>query len=271
MIGEDDIQGVLQPWFVAVTGLSRVIWGDQGRVRPDRPYGMLKIIAGPVRWAPYDDKRMPKVTDDGDQMQVVGLRFITLSCQVFGEGAVDFMNLAQASLGKPTILEGSFWQDHEAIISVDSVVDDTDYTITINGAEVTIDSGAGASAASIRAALLVEFDDDVIPFAIVDMNEDGTDLVVTSKSELDIAVSTELSIDSETTGIRLAYVEDEGVVDLTEVLEVGFTERSQMDVRFNVSIMTTDDPSSIETAEVEQTVYDQGGNIANQDTYTVDV
>jgi len=45
----------------------------------------------------------------------------------------------------------------------------------------------------------------------------------------------------------------------------------QMDVRFNVSIMTTDYPSSIETAEVEQTVYDQGGNIADQDTYTVDL
>jgi len=271
MVIRTDIENVLRAWFVSVTGLSRVIFADQGGARPDKPYGTLKVMTGLVRLSSHDDRRMPKEDDDSRQMQVTGLRNVSLSCQVFGDGAVDYLNQAQASFGKPSVFESLFWRSHEAVLSVDDVQDSTVYMITVNGAAISITSGIGATAGSIRTALLAEFANVTIPHAVVEMEEDGTTLVVTSKKEIDVAVTANLSIDSETTGVRLAYIEDTGVNDLTALLEVGYEARAQMDATFHVTSMVTDDPSTIDTVNVQQTILDPSGSTVEQDTFEVTV
>lgn len=59
------------------------------------------------------------------------------------------------------------------IVTVASVIDDTDYTVTINGTAFTIDSGAGATNLTIATALFTAINAGSEPVTAVD-NADGT-------------------------------------------------------------------------------------------------
>lgn len=81
----------------------------------------------------------------------------------------------------------------EASIEVGTVIDSTAYVITINSNNYTINSGAGATAASIIAALKVEVDLGGEPIIFTD-NLDGTALIVADDgiTIFTISLSTEL-------------------------------------------------------------------------------
>lgn len=68
-------------------------------------------------------------------------------------------------------------------LSVDTVADNTDYTVTINGTDFTIDSGAGATNLTIAAALVAAIDGGSEPVDATD-NLDGTFGIIGTPSTL---------------------------------------------------------------------------------------
>lgn len=69
------------------------------------------------------------------------------------------------------------------VLSVDTVADNTDYTVTINGTDFTIDSGGGATDLTIAAALVSAIDAGAEPVDATD-NVDGTFDIIGTPSTL---------------------------------------------------------------------------------------
>ena len=72
-------------------------------------------------------------------------------------------------------------------LSVDTVLDNTDYTTTVSGIDFVIDSGVSATAASIVAALVALVTAGTLPVTATD-NLDGTYLIDSNTSGLAISV-----------------------------------------------------------------------------------
>lgn len=96
MITRAQIETAMRTWLVdALGGGVTVIFADQAAPRPDPPYATCKVM-GP-RSVGHDDRRA--IDDDGLQ-DMVGDRVITVSVQVFGDGAVDNARTAANALNK---------------------------------------------------------------------------------------------------------------------------------------------------------------------------
>ena len=110
------VRNALRDWFSGVTGLTTV-WANQA-VPPDYPFAVL-TMSGPVRLGGQDEVRY--ATDLGRDVgkevgvQVLGLRHITVACEVLVEpadaadptkDALHYLSIAQSSLGLPSTLAG---------------------------------------------------------------------------------------------------------------------------------------------------------------------
>lgn len=69
------------------------IWSEQSAPRPERPYGTLRFLTGPVK-SGADEER---VCDDGTVLSS-GPRQFTLSVNIYGEEALNIMATLQDSL-----------------------------------------------------------------------------------------------------------------------------------------------------------------------------
>lgn len=90
-----------------------VIFANQNAPRPDKPYATILIVSN-VALGGRDEQRS---TDSDGIMTLTGLRRMTLSINIFGEGALDYMEQARNSLNKQTVLDDFFWADDIAIIN----------------------------------------------------------------------------------------------------------------------------------------------------------
>jgi hypothetical protein len=79
-------------------------------------------------------------------------------------------------------------QADSIILLVDTIADNTDYTVTINGTDFTIDSGVGATNLTIAAALVAEIDGGAEPVDATD-NVDGTFYITGTPSTLAFTVT----------------------------------------------------------------------------------
>ena len=274
------IRDVFHAWFAAASGLAenKVIWARQpGRrnvydavpanvPRPAKPYAALSVIAGPVR-RHHDDQRMPVVRREANQMYVAGQRLLTLSCQTFGPGALDYLDAVLSALYSPT-KRALLQQAQETTVVVTTASDDTDYGVSVDEESSTVDSGVGATKESIRDALVAKVNAAVLaaPSYYPDGLEAEADAVETDRFtitahpgiEFDVAV-TDGDMDTPsgwTPAVGLAALRDDGVVDLTERLAASFEERAGLDVIFNSATRATDDPSTIEKVTITNELND---------------
>ena len=112
------IKNGIYAWFVAATGLSRVIWEDQGAPRPESPYGALKITRlekyGQDEHRYEYDNTLPAGSDLKDQQS--GNRPFTVSCSVYNrpsgnnslahnETGMHYISLALSSLANTALLQ----------------------------------------------------------------------------------------------------------------------------------------------------------------------
>lgn len=88
-------------WFKDATGLT-VIWDDQSGIRPEKPYGTLRVISGPAKVAGHDEQR---VRQSDNKIEVSGIRVFTVSCNIYGANALSLMSQADAWLGHLVTLE----------------------------------------------------------------------------------------------------------------------------------------------------------------------
>lgn len=95
------VRAAVYNWFRNQSGVT-VIWADQASPRPPRPYATLKIISGTVKLGGQDNLRMDPVTG---AFLLNGPRKITVSCNVFGEEAVDILTGVRDSLDDPGVID----------------------------------------------------------------------------------------------------------------------------------------------------------------------
>jgi hypothetical protein len=107
-------------------------------------------------------------------------------------------------------------------VSVDTVVDDTDYTVTINGTPFVHNSGVAASAISIAAGLVALIDAGAEPVDAVD-NLDGTFYIVADVTgeAYTLVVDTNMSI-NQTSVVTVDTAVDETTYTVT-INDVPFT------------------------------------------------
>lgn len=67
----------------------------------------------------------------------------------------------------------------------------------------------------------------------------------------------------------IVFVENLGINDITELLETEWEERAQIDFRFRIASVDTENVGLIEHVEVTQTINDVDGSTIETSTYTV--
>lgn len=92
----EDLQLAIYNWVTDVLGIQ-VIWENQSEHRPERPYASLNLTVFPTKLG-HDDARMV-----GDKFKVQGLREMTLSVNVYGAEAFEFLSDLQSSHEMPSI------------------------------------------------------------------------------------------------------------------------------------------------------------------------
>lgn len=81
-----------------------VIFANQNAPRPAKPYGTI-LIMSVIRVGQNDEQRE---TDNYGEMALVGQRQMTVSLNIYGEGAIDYMETLQQSLSKFSVLQNYF-------------------------------------------------------------------------------------------------------------------------------------------------------------------
>lgn len=159
--------------------------------------GMSKVFANRIRFYTAADQLLDDGFESTDDEYIAALA-------AFGQNP----QVVQVAIGRIQV--------ENAGISIDTVVDNTDYTVTVNGIDYTHDSGAAASANSIAAALVALI--DVNPDVDATDDVDGTfviaPLVATTAFSV-VVVGSNLSVEksaystTETVADSLNAVDDE--------------------------------------------------------------
>lgn len=252
-----DIQKVLSDWFSAATGIDP-IWMNKANPRPAKPYGGLQIISGPTRLGMSDELRAPAYSKASEEVLTVGMRRSVLNCQGFGSTSYDLLVAAQDSL-QDSVVRATLKREQTTTISIDSVLDLTEYTITIEGNPIVITSDADATDLEIRDALVVAItaDTDIDKYIVVEDGATDDELIVSGRAgrSFSIAVDAKMSIDSQINSVGLSYIRDDGILYSPELLETIWEDRHTMDVHFfSNSVIVDSSADLIETVEASGTV-----------------
>ena len=271
MVLQVSVRNVIYDWFSVVTGLDGVgsngvpktVWRKKFDVdgpspRPETPYAMLNILNVQPRHA---RQHRPVYREDSEQISYLNERTFTLSTQVVGPDAHQYMQGAIDSLmisSKRDLLRRS----QTTTVTVDTVTSLLAYTITLEGITVTYTSDADATAEEIRDGLIIAIDAESGFDYTVTADADPSKLVITSVigEEFTVTTSDELSYTTEE-AVSLAFIRTLLFMDLTGLLETSFEERVQVDFQFNQGYRTTELATTfIESGEV--TNNQTGGTIA---------
>lgn len=256
-----DIRKVAQDFMVTATGLagSKVIWANQGTARPNKPYTLLNFIGGINDAASHPEEQMPLNTNPSEQRELLLHGDMTLSINTYAAEypeAFDLMHLIKADLAND-VARGALKRKQLDVVTVDTIIDDHDYSVTIDDVEIEITSDATATDLEIRDALVTAINASTfINTTAQSTDDDGNPLadnILWVRNfpgvEFNFAVSAELSF-VQTNAVSLSYIRNLGITDLTQLLETDFEGRAQMDIIFATPLRITDKPSIIETVEV---------------------
>jgi hypothetical protein len=91
-------RAALRAWFLPATGLAdaKVIWANQNGPRPLPPFATINPRVAIRRLGVYDEERLDP--DAPGQIDRVGQRKLTISCNAYGPGAIDLLERAQEAL-----------------------------------------------------------------------------------------------------------------------------------------------------------------------------
>jgi len=256
------IRLVIQSYIKEATGLTNVINAktveEKMGPKPDLPYATYRMITGRIRYGLRDSQITP--TDSlSDETRQEGLRKFTISFNAYGDGNTESADIIEDLIDR---LQNNYYasdlqQRQEVDISVDTVIDVMTYTVTISGYDISITSGVGATAESIRDLLLAAV--NLTSLGVLAENGTTTDtLKITSVVpgyEWSCVAGSNLIKEEIKDGVYISYIDEFGNTDLTGVLDTGFEDRSQVDIWFTCTNTSFDEIDLIEHVEAE---YNQG-------------
>lgn len=265
MASKFDIEEILYAWLVAATGYSgthQVYPQDEpssgssdGSPRPAfDSFATYKIISGPTRVGNRDSVEGPAVNvsspptgvTDSTLLKYVGLYTLVVNCQTYGPGALDKITAIMQSLQVPSVRQ-SLKRKQVDIVEVDSVIDSTDYTITIDGSGNTIDSGIGATFLSIRNDLktLINSNPYIDVVASDGVSNGLLNLTIDFGEQYTITLGSRLSFSSQIGPVDLAYQTDLGGTDVAALLETSWEHRQSIDFTFGTPLEIGDTESGV--------------------------
>ncbi len=284
MASKFDIEEILYAWLVAATGYSglhQVFPQDEpssgssdGSPRPAfDSFATYKIISGPTRAGNRDSLIGPAVSvssppsgvTDSTMLKHSGQYTLVVNCQTYGPKAWDKLTDILLSLQLSSVRQ-SLKRKQVDIVEVTSVVDSTDYTITIDGSGNTIDSGVGASFLSIRNALkvLINSNPYIDVVASDGISDELLNLTIDFGDQYTIALGSKLSFSSQIGPVDLAYQTDVGETDVAVLLETSWEHRQSIDFTFGTNLEIDDTESGV----IEKVEYTD--NAITGDTTLVD-
>jgi len=265
MASKFDIEEIIYIWLKTATGYSgthQVFPQDEpssgsseGSPRPAfDSFASYKIISGPTRVGNRDPVKGPAVSvssppsgvTDSTLLKYSGLYTLVVNCQTYGLGAWDKMTAILQSLQVPSVRQ-ALKRKQVDIVEIDSVVDSTDYTITIDGSGNTVDSGVGASLLSIRNALKVLINSNpYIEVVASDGISDGLlNLTIDFGQQYTIALGSRLSFSTQIGSVDLAYQTNIGQTDVAAMLETSWEHRQSIDFTFGTCLEIDDAESGV--------------------------
>lgn len=94
-----------------------VIFANQNAPRPAKPYGTILIVSS-IRVGQNDEQRS---TDNYGEMTLIGQRQMTVSLNIYGDGAMDYMETLQQSLSKFSVLQNYFGSAQISILNKSNI------------------------------------------------------------------------------------------------------------------------------------------------------
>lgn len=266
MSSESDIMDILYDWVVAKSGLAsdRIVWAFQNQPRPTRPYALLRMFNdAPLKWT--SEQIMSDSGSPGYGLEILNTGSFVLSIFVIGQTGIDTvpkdtMRTLRDSLEDEEVGR-SLRREQINTVRVSTVAAGTNYTITVNDVDVTVNSGVAPTAQTIRDALVAALNSTNVsnPWvgylglvrAVVGGSTD-TLLVYADKGyEFNVVLGSRLTQTAYQGAVDLAYRMEYGINDLTAILETKSEKRIQMDVRFGMSLRSYKVVDAIEHVEAE--------------------
>ena len=260
-----DIRSVIHAWFVSESGISRAVWAFQNQARPTRPFAYLRVFKPLGSSRGFRNQVMADADSPGDGLEIVGNSSIVVSMLVVGETGIDTtpqdaLAAVQGSLHDDQLLLDLRQRQRETI-TVQTVLDNTAYTITVNDVVVTYTSGVGATAATIAAGLIAAINSvdtskswvGYIGTLTAEAGATTDELIIYGPDgiEYTMALDAKLSLDTHQGAVDLAYQQDYGINDLSLLLETKYEARAQMDVKFSLSVRRFRASDTILEAEID--------------------
>lgn len=264
MAENSDIRDVLYDWVAAKSGLSRIVWAFQNQPRPDRPYVMLRLFNDKPMQYTYE-QRTALAGSPGYGYEILGTADFNLSIFIIGESGIDdvprdSMRTLRGSLGDDAVVRSLRRAQIDAI-TVAAALPNTDYTITIDDVDVTVNSGVAPTLQTIRDALVAAVNSTNLAYAwvgylgeveaVAGASSDVLNLYAGPGYEFTVSLGANLTLSSHQGAVDLAYRYEHGINDLTAMLETKSENRVQMDVCFGMSLRQFRTIDVIENVEVE--------------------
>jgi len=257
------IRKYLGDWFVAGSGLpsDSVIWARPNAPRPDKPYAVLDILTGPAQIGVSDSWEMPKKGSSGTLMKYAGLRRLTFSAQTFSDRRdyksetyptdVSAMNTMMNFFNATHIksINQLLKQRQEDTVTIDTVENNTVYTVTIEEEPCEYTSDATATALEIRDGLISAINSN--QYLNVTASEGDTDSELdvnwTQGKEYTITVDANMSVERTNEACSLSVINiPQSIQDLSPLRENTYEQSAQLDVIMMSSQVYTYDEGIIE-------------------------
>ncbi|HPQ71520.1 MAG TPA: hypothetical protein PKW95_20510 [bacterium] len=256
------IKDNLQSCFCFLTGLSSgaVLWHDPDETMPAAPYLTLRLTEdkGLVRMDQKDEIVLPTRDSGSEQFTVVGRRKFTISCVAHGGDdpstePVDLMLQAQLGFCLPAVLE--YLKKRQIYtVAVEQANSGEQYQLLIEGVPIAI-TAASSSPETVRNQLVTAINDcEHIPFK-AEAATAVDELTIKSRPGVQFLVEladgeTRLTLTDTQAAVDLTYLDDDGVQDVSELVEGVYLERARMDVHFSTIVRTTITLPLIESVEI---------------------
>lgn len=262
-----DLKDRLWDWINASTGLD-ASWSYQpaqdGTASAPRPAGYPFATLELLSRRRVGEREIigPPPNGESELFKVRRQVEFTVSLSIYGDDAGDYIDKAIRYLDSQGV-NGDLSRAQVDRVRVDVVVDDSDYSLTINGEPVLVHSGTPASADDIRDAFVTAIN---LTFPNVTSNAAGDpgEFDVTSKLpgiEFTLGLETRLILVEHTNAVSLVYLRTDAETDLSALVDTTWENRAVSDIIFGTESVFDDEPGVIESVEITDGITDETFNI----------
>ncbi len=258
---QQDIKDILYDAVDTIVTSKEIIWYNQPEKgvntkapQPTGTYIVLSFLGGFRREGAYDERRDP-ITGSSDFTKAIitGQRLLTVNIEAFGVGSFDIITDIQNAFQEEDTRE-ALKRRQVTTIEVSSLLPPPlNYIIYLDGILVTYTVQMGDTIKDVRdglalaAGLKIDVTGITPSAGITD-----ADLVLTGRvgKEFDYNLGTGLTFTSTINAVDLAFIGDEGSVDLSELEDTSWESRFSMDIQLRSHTAIFKTAEIIEDAEI---------------------